>query len=211
MRFLKTVMLAVATAGVMATQASAQTPVSVTFNQGTAVYTNNTGGAWYAGITDGGSLDLAKAIVYCIDQSRTFNPAQAAAYSYTMYTFDQFLASVATTATPWAPDKLTEDNLNAMAYWTTQYTPALSDNGTKAANGAIQLDIWSISTNGNNNPAPGGDYSNFRVLYNGQNQTFLVQIPGGSVVTPEPSTYALMAAGLAGLLVASRRRRQTNV
>ncbi|BAH37623.1 MAG TPA: PEP-CTERM sorting domain-containing protein [Gemmatimonas aurantiaca] len=206
MRFLKTVMLAAVTAGVMATQASAQTAVTVAFNQGTAVHTNNTGGAWYGDI--GGGYTLADAIIYCIDQTRQFNPAQAAPYNYTMYTFAQFLAGPASTATPWAPANLTLDNLNHIAFLSSTYAVGPSNPGTNASNGAIQNTIWAISAGGNNTPAPGGDFSNYRVLYNGQNQTFLVQVPPGSVVTPEPSTYALMAAGLAGLLVAQRRRRQ---
>ena len=41
----------------------------------------------------------------------------------------------------------------------------------------------------------------------GQNTSDLECGGGGTSTVPEPSTYALMAAGLAGLFVASRRRR----
>lgn len=212
MRFLKTVMLAAATAGVMATQASAQTAVSVQFNQSpsVAVVTNNTGGAWYADIT-GTGISLQDAIVYCFDSTRNFNPGQAAPYSYGLYTFSQFLnqvagASAPSNVNPWNKS-LTTNDLNAMADLALGYN---QPGWTAASNGQIQLDIWAISNNPGNSGAVPGNFDTWRVLYNGQNQTFLVQVPPGSTVTPEPSTYALMAAGLAGLFMANRRRRQNN-
>ncbi|MEO7521529.1 MAG: PEP-CTERM sorting domain-containing protein [Gemmatimonas sp.] len=42
----------------------------------------------------------------------------------------------------------------------------------------------------------------------GGNETFFVANTGGLAVVPEPSTYALMAAGLAGIFGFARRRRQ---
>ncbi len=203
MRFLKTVMLAAATAGVMATQASAQTSVGLATGS-TAIYTTNNGGAWYANIT-GYSVPLNNVIIYCIDQSRQFNPGNS--YSnYKLYTFGQFLTQVAgapNTTSPWN-GTLTGWDLSQTAYLTTQY---LAGSGNAATNSPIQQQIWDISTNAINPVvAPPGSWSNYRVLYNGKNQTFMVQVPPGSRV-PEPATFALMVAGLAGLGVVARRRQ----
>jgi len=72
---------------------------------------------------------------------------------------------------------------------------------------------FQIAIHDQGNPAGGGGCSSKGVLVgatSGQNTASnpLEGCGGGSTSTvPEPSTYALMAAGLAGLFVASRRRR----
>lgn len=206
MKFLKSMMLAAMAAGIVSTQASAQTPVTVTFNGGTAVHTNNNGGAWYTLIQSGDlTVNLSNAIVYCIDNTRYFQPGSSY-NNYALYSFNDFLGSVANSASPWAPNKLTLDNLNSMADLTSSYVVGSTASFDKVTNTNVQQAIWNISNNAVN-PAgpPSFDNSGWSVLYNGQNQTFLVQTPP-RFQTPEPATFALLASGLVGLVAVGRRR-----
>ena len=212
MRFFKSVMIAAAAVAVMTSGAEAQVNVDLKV---TSVYQQaGNGGSFNVVFPDGVPAGYSLTnIVYCFDQLRTFT--YNSEHTYTLLTFQQFLDEGATGAR-WA-NVNTMDELNQMAQLATTYT------FTNATNIPIQNNIWNISAGVTNLGV--GDYSGpdhsstWLVLVDAANwsngdkgfQSFLIQGTAPSVVTPEPSTYALMAAGLAGLLVANRRRRQTNV
>lgn len=218
MRFFKTVMLAAVTAGVMSTQAVAQPIVDVKVT-GTAYAASvgapyNANGGGFNALISGlpANITLVDNIVYCFDVARqfTFNTT----YQYKVLTFAQFVAAAPTGNTWENINNVAE--LNAMAFLASQYpNPALPTNAQ------IQKDIWDISSGAVDATGYAGpDLSgSWLVLVDANSwangdkgvQSFLVQGTLRSTVTPEPSTYVLMAAGLAGLLVANRRRRQTNV
>ena len=210
MKFLKSMMLAASAAAIVASPAMAQTSVSVTFTGATAAYANadshgRTGGAWYTNISSTDeSVSLSNAIVYCIDNTRYFTLAPGSNYTYGLYTFSDFLAT-ANTVSPWAPNKLTMSNLNAMADLAGGYILDDASSSARSFNTANQVSIWNISNNAAEPANPPGDFSNWAVLYNGKNQTFLVQTQP-KFQTPEPATFALLASGLVGLVAVGRKR-----
>lgn len=212
-------------ATVQAPTAGAQIETQLTMTSWN-VYTNNGGGGWNATSTVGlGSNNLTSLVVYCFDDTRHFGFNST--YNYLALTFDQFLNSTGAggtngRATNWNTVNLKD--LNTIASIIGTYAPALQDGTTVANNSAKQSNIWNIG-----NDVTPGDYagpadvfkSGWMVLVDrdewrrgldGQqgfqgSQSFLVQVPNGSIVTPEPSSYALMTAGLAVVGVVSRRRR----
>lgn len=228
MRFFKSVVLAATAVGVIASQAAAQTPVNVTVKISSSpsdhVYKaqvgSNVGGGWLATITGiPGSLKVTEPlVVYCFDNQRQFNYNQNMAY--TLLTFSDFLGDKAVGGgtvlggrdAQWNTINL--QDLNSMASLAAGYVAGADPN-----NNTIQGNIWDIS----NNVTPGSyvgpnlnqswmilvDAAEWAGGYDGNpaqgKQSFLVKISNGSQV-PEPSSIALMVAGIAGLVVVSRRR-----
>lgn len=208
MRFFKSVVIAAAAVAVMTSGAGAQANIGVKVTS--QFQPAGTGGSFNAVFTGVPAAYSLTNIVYCFDQLRTFS--YNVQTPYVLLTFGQFLAANPTGARWSNVNNL--DELQQMAAYANTYT------GVNATNIPIQKNIWDISagvTNVASNAYAGPDYSNtWFVLADSANwssgnrgsQSFLVQGTLRSV--PEPSTYALMAAGLAGLFMASRRRRQIN-
>lgn len=172
-----------------------------------------------------GVNNLTSLAVYCFDDKRHFSFNNT--YNDLALTFDQFLNSTGACgvngrATNWNTVNLKD--LNTIASIIGTYAPALQDGTTVANNSAKQSNIWNIGNDltqsdyaGPADVFKGGwmvlvDRDEWRRGLDGQqdfqgSQSFHVQVPNGSIVTPEPSTYALMAAGRAVVGVVARRRR----
>jgi hypothetical protein len=209
--------------GVSATTVSAQVTTTLTMTS-TEVYTNNGGGGWNATSSVGlGTGGLTSLVVYCFDDRRFFSfntPTQ-----YVALTFTQFLnnagAGPGGRGANW--NQLDLQDLNSIVAQIGGYTPNNLSGGIRASNGAIQQNIWNIGNAGNGTYAgPSNAYApDWMVLVdkgewerglNGQNgfqgsQSFMARLPNASTTVPEPSTYALVAAGLAAMAAVSRRRR----
>jgi len=209
--------------GIGATAASAQVTTTLTMTS-TEVYSNNGGGAWNATSSVGlGTGNLTSLVVYCFDDKRFFNfntPTQ-----YVALTFTQFLnnagAGPGGRSSNW--NQLDLQDLNSIVAAIGGYTPNNNSGGIRTANGTIQQNIWNIGNSGNGTYAgPSDAYApDWMVLVdktewerglNNQNgfqgsQSFMARLPNASTTVPEPSTYALMAAGLAAMAAVARRRR----
>lgn len=193
---------------------------------------SNGGGGWTVNSSVGlGQPSITALTVYCFDNLRSWsNGAQ-----YVALTFDEFLGNVGAgpggRATNWNTIT-TADELDLMVtIISAGYNNA--SNAFGLSNNALQQAIWDIGNNVNNTNTVGSatiptgsldfsgswmilvDKAEWQVGLTAQNgvhgsQSFLVQVPSARITTttPEPSTYALMTAGLAALAVAARRRRK---
>jgi PEP-CTERM motif len=207
-----------------APNAEAQQQTQLTMSTWRAL-TNNNGGGWNATSTIGlGSDDLTSFIVYCFDDKRFFSSGRT--YSYYALTFEQFLngtgAGPGGRPTNW--NTVVRTDLNTMVGLIngdvgTGYV--LDNAGAKASNSSIQQQLWNLGNDVVQGSYGAGSYDydgSWMVLVDkaewdrgltGQrgfqgSQSFLAQIP---TRVPEPSSYALLASGLAGLGFMARRKR----
>lgn len=179
-------------------------------NSGQSSRNGARGGGFNYNITAGNTAELGSSLIaYCFGPDQYIqDPAK-----YRVMTFAEFTGW---SSRPSTYNTITTQDLNDMAYLVTTYTTGAAT----VANGTTQERIWQIAVDGTQAVNTGVDFSSgFRVMiddrfltqkdfrFSAATQPFLAQVPGGSIVTPEPSTYVLMAAGLAGLAVVSRRRR----
>lgn len=220
MRFLKSIVLAATAVGVIASQAAAQTPTNVTVKISSSpndhVVDAGNGGGWIASITPVSGVKFADMIVYCFDDQRQFN--YNTNMTYTLLTFNDFVNNAGVVGGGGMRDAqwntIDLQDLNSMAALASTYT---HKPGVQSGNAAIQAQIWAIANGGTGSYA--GDLSkDWMVLVDAAewkhgldekkpagHQSFLVQVVPPRIV-PEPSSIALMVAGMAGLIAVGRRR-----
>jgi hypothetical protein len=140
-------------------------------------------------------------LVWCIDPTRSTSVGSS--HNYALYTLVDFDLSGFGTAS----NDPTLAHLNEIASNTQDLEDnwgALSVNDRKLRQGQS----WDRFTGNNFSPYNGNpsfDGSEWYVLYNGRNQTFLTRIPQPFTV-PEPASMALMGFGIVGLAMVRRRR-----
>ncbi len=191
--------------------AATATGVSVTINSrpfatGATGYTSAGGG--YAGTftanLGNGPRTFSQYLLWCIDSDRGVTVGNT--YTYSVYTLANYAATALGSKNPYHDPDLGDMQSIASLY------SGLSSNWntlTNAQRKDYQGSIWSEFegfTSYNNNGTStimAGDRnfsgSNYYVLTNSINQTFLTYVP-------EPSSAVVLLAGMAGLMVAVRRR-----
>jgi hypothetical protein len=208
--FVKLIVGSLALTMPMVSSAQVATNVSVaisnanTFRTGATGY-NGTGGGYLSTFT----VDLGKGtrtftdyLLWCIDGGRSVAPPNI--YAFDFYTADQFAA---TSFGSKNGHDLDDGDVNSIASLTTDVVEnwgMLGNTAKKNYQGSIWSEFDGYTTYNNvGGPILAGNRSfntrDYYVLYNGRNQTFMTYIP-------EPSSVVLMMAGMAGLLVVTRRR-----
>ncbi|MDQ8168555.1 MAG: PEP-CTERM sorting domain-containing protein [Gemmatimonadota bacterium] len=176
-----------------------------TFRTGATGYTG-AGGGYFASFTvdlGNGTRTFNEWLLWCIDPSRSVAPPRD--YTFSFYTVEQFAAAAYGSA-----DTGHDLDLGDVKSIASMYTDAAGSWGmlTGPEKKNYQGSIWSefdgFSTyNNNGTPILAGNRSfntrDYYVLYNGSNQSFITYIS-------EPSSALLLLAGIAGVLVAARRR-----
>ena len=176
-----------------------------TYRTGATGY-GGTGGGYFASFTvnlGGGPQTFSEYLLWCIDPDRSVSTGST--YTYSVYTLSDFAASALGNKNPYH-----DVDLGDMKSIASLYSAASSNWGslTTQQKKNYQGSIWSEFegyTTYNNVGAPilAGNRSfnsrDFYVFYNGRNQTFITYIS-------EPSSVVLLLAGMAGLMVAVRRR-----
>ena len=152
-----------------------------------------------------GAQNFSEYLIWCIDAGRGVNLPSTV--NYQLYTLADFAA-------PGTRGSVTGHNpdLGDMSRIASLQSALFGGwSGNAATRNDMQGAIWSwfdgYTTYGGSNAQPailaGDPYFNvseYYVLWNGENQTFLTKIP-------EPSSTLLAFAGLGALLIVSRRRR----
>lgn len=191
-------------------QSAIDPSVSVTLNshplatQGTG-YGDGFGGGFLGDFAidfpaeQGGTKTFNNFLLWCIDPNR--GVSVPGTYTYEAWTATDFAAS------PYGstkPSDLTDAQMRSIVSLVTTLQNGWSG-FTEQQRKDYQGSIWATFRDETNNIIYAGDANasldGWIVLYNGENQTFLTQVP-------EPSSWALVLVGLSGMffLVARRRR-----
>jgi hypothetical protein len=207
--------LAVAAAMALPMSMQAQSPidptVQVNITSGPRLITVTTGGT-YNNRTGGGFLanfvvnfsttataTLNNWLVWCIDPFRS--TAIPSSNVYALYSLSDF----ALTNFGSGSNNPDQADMNAIASQTTLLEDSwgtLDDSQKQAAQNTIWTRFDTVNGMGGDEAFDGSDWY---VLWNGQNQSFLTRIPERSIV-PEPSAIAMVGFGLVSLMAVRRRR-----